>query len=305
MSHHPLAGVVEKLRNADDHLHRLQAESLTYLNSRANASILSERDADDSTRGRFRFNVIHQPPLKLAAIAGDVVHNLRSSLDYIIEELVKRESKTPSFMHQFPICKSPEDFSGELKKGRVFGVHHKAVRLIEGFQPYGVKSEARPRHPLIHLHQLSNRDKHHMLPISALNGAFTWKFVDKSGRVLRSDQTTEPIQHGGVLAELPTEFVIDGTEVQLQSQLTIAIGFTEPAFSGFDVAGCLDNIREFIGAYMLPAFSIFFDPLPEELRLTSHGLTDRPKSIVEMDVLARTEAGIPPIASEVSSPVKG
>jgi hypothetical protein len=292
MSHHPLAGVVEKLRNADDHLHRLQAETLLYLNSGPNASILGERDANNSGRGCLRFNVIREPPLKLAAIAGDVVHNLRSALDYFIEELVKRDGHTPTFQHLYPICATPEGFTQALKSGRLYGVHKRAVRFIEGIQPYQVNPEARPKHPLIHLHQLSNRDKHHMLAISALNAEFVWSFVDQSGRVLRSDKTTERKQHGGILADLPTEFVIDGSKVQLQSQLSITVGFNEPAFEGFDVAGCLDRIREFIGLYMLPAFERFFDPLPDDLRLTSHGLTS-PSKPVEMLMLVRDEPSTP------------
>lgn len=285
---HPLAGVVEKLRNADENLLRLEAATLLYLNSTANAALLAERDAHDSTHGRLRFKVLRQPPLKLAAIAGDVVHNLRSSLDYIIEELVKKNGHTPTFQHQFPICVSPDGFSQAIRKGRVYGIIDRAVRAIEGFQPYQVNPEARHRHPLAHLHTLSNRDKHHMLAISALNASCEWKFVARDGRVLGSDQTTEPVHDGGVLAELPIDFVIDGEKMQFQSQLAIRIGFDEPAFSGFDVVGALQGIREFIGLYMLPAFALFFDPLPDDLRLTSHGLAG-PAKPVEMLLLARPQ----------------
>src|SRR5688572_9464125 len=140
-SQHPLAGVVEKLRNADENMHRLETASLLYLNSGPNASILSERDADDSTRGRMRFNVIRQPPLKLAAIAGDVVHNVRSSLDYFVEELVKSNGHTPTFQNLFPICAKPNDFSSAIGKGRLHGIADRGVRVIDGFQPYQVKPE--------------------------------------------------------------------------------------------------------------------------------------------------------------------
>src|SRR5262245_46142289 len=97
MSHHQLAGVVEKIRKAEDHLHRLQYASLFYLNGvDPNVHIRSELDANDRTRGRLRFKVLRQPPLKLAAIAGDVVHNLRSALDYFVEELVKSNGYKPA-----------------------------------------------------------------------------------------------------------------------------------------------------------------------------------------------------------------
>jgi hypothetical protein len=283
---HPLAGVVEKLRNADEHLLRFQAEALAYLNGGPNASILTERDTDDSGRGRLRLKVHREPPLKLAAIAGDVVHNLRSSLDYIVVELVKANGHAPTFQHQFPISATPGGFADALKKGRLYGVHERAVRAIDQFQSYHVKPQFRAKYPLLHLHKLSNRDKHHMLALSALNGGFAWTFVGAGGRVVRDEQSTEAIFDGGILADIPTDFVIDGEKTQLQAKLTVAIGFNEPDFIGFDVAAVLQRIRELVGEFMLPAFGSFFDPLPDDLKLASHGLTDPPRS-VDLAVLVR------------------
>jgi hypothetical protein len=51
MPHHQLAGVVEKLRNADEHLHRLNDATLRYLNATPNAAIISNRDR---AKGRVR-----------------------------------------------------------------------------------------------------------------------------------------------------------------------------------------------------------------------------------------------------------
>ena len=69
---HPLAGVVEKLRNADFHLRRLEATTRGYLNS-APAAIYGEADVSDSTRGRLLFKVTSEPPFEIAVIAGDTV----------------------------------------------------------------------------------------------------------------------------------------------------------------------------------------------------------------------------------------
>jgi hypothetical protein len=140
--------------------------------------------------------VLKEPPLRLAAIAGDVVHNLRASLDYIVEELVKSSGHTPMFQHQFPICADADGFAAALKKGKLNGVPAKPLRLIKGCQPYQVEPEARPVHPVIQLHRLSNRDKHHVLAISALNAAFRSKFVGKDGRVLRSEESTDYVFDG-------------------------------------------------------------------------------------------------------------
>lgn len=287
MSVHPLSGVIEKLRNADFHLRRLESEVRLYMNGQ-NAVIETERDPN-SGKGYFRLKVRRQPPLKIAAIAGDIVHNLRSSLDYIVEELVKKAGHTPGFQHMFPLCSSPEAFSQALKKGRLYGVEPRPLWAIEQFQPYFVKPHALPHHPLLHLHSLSNRDKHHMLAVVAMNAGFTWKFVAKGQRVVRAEQTTEPVGDGGILAEVPLDFVFEGEKAQLQAKITIGVGFgDDPAFKGSDVPGALDRIREHIGAYILPAFATFFPPLPDDLQLTSHTLAPKGQS-VEMLLLGRQE----------------
>jgi hypothetical protein len=91
-----------------------------------------------------------------------------------------------------------------------------------------------------------------------------------------------------VLAEVPIDFTIDGEKAQLQSQIAITVGFNEPSLAGFEVMGCLDGIRKWIGRFMVPAFATFFEPLPNELKLTSHGLVS-PLKPVEMAVLVRRD----------------
>jgi hypothetical protein len=194
MTHHPIAGVLEKLRNSDHHMRRLQAAILPYLDDRSNVAIVVERDTGDSGRGTFRFKVVRHPPLEFSVIAGDVIHNLRSSLDYIIDALVRDNGHTPTFQNLYPISVDKDAFAMALKKGRLYGVHERALKGVDGFQPYQLSTKARPRHPLTHLHKLSNHDKHHVLALSALNASFVWKFVGAGGRVLRTDQTTEPVR---------------------------------------------------------------------------------------------------------------
>lgn len=269
---HPLAGVIEKLRNADVHLQRLYTESLLYLNGPPGATIFPQVDPSNPGQGRLIFKVTREPPLKLGVIAGDVVHNLRSALGYMIEALVRGEGLTPTVQHQFPISSNSDRFAEEVKKGRIAGISGQARRFIEGIQPYNVKPKSRPDHPLRHLKMLSNRDKHHMLVISGLNAKVRWQFIADGDRVVRSGQTTESVEDGGVLATIPTQFVIGGEQVKLQQELAIQIGFTDPSIPGFDPPACLQNIREFIGLHVVPAMETFLGQLPDDLRLKHHGI---------------------------------
>ena len=292
MSSHPLAGVVVKLRNADHHLQRLHAATRAYLDSGSKtAQIIAERDPSDRTRGHLRFKVLIEPPLEIAVIAGDIVHNLRCSLDYIVEELVKLAGHTPTRSHQFPICATAEGFTQALEKGKVYGISKDGIDAIKHFQPYEMKPKGSAIPPLLLLHKLSNRDKHHMLAICALNAYCVWSFVGKkTGRVLRSDRTTEPVRNGGVLAEMPANMIINGEKTQLQAKLTISVGFNEPALSPFEVFETLQVNREFIGKVIVPRFETFFSSLPEEMRLTTHGVTlpNRPNGLLALTNSAHT-----------------
>jgi hypothetical protein len=273
MPNHPLTGVIVKLRNADEHLQRLHAATRAYLDSGTKpAGVVAEQDPSDRTRGYLRFKVFSEPPLEIAVIAGDVIHNLRCSMDYIIEELVKRNGKKPGSSNQFPICTTPDGFADALRRGRLNGVSKTGIAAVKQHQPFEGTAKGSARPPLLLLLQLSNYDKHHMLAICALNASLVWSFVNRDGLVLRSDRTTEPVRDGGVLAEMPANMVINGEKTQLQAQITISIGFNEPALSPFEVFETLQVIREFIGKVIVPAFEPFFQPLPDDLRLTTHGV---------------------------------
>ena len=58
----------------------------------------------------WRAVVREQPPIEWGAVAGDVIHNARVALDYLVWQLVLANGGTPSSTHQFPIGES----AGEL-----------------------------------------------------------------------------------------------------------------------------------------------------------------------------------------------
>ena len=86
---------------------------------------------------------------------GDIVHNLRSSLDYIVWELAnpaKRHNRL-----QFPICDAPEAYGAKAAQVQIKGLDDYDKALIESFQPF--KSVDKGRY-LSLLRDLSNFEKH-------------------------------------------------------------------------------------------------------------------------------------------------
>jgi hypothetical protein len=99
------------------------------------------------------------PPLRWAAIIGDVVHNLRSSLDILICQLVESNGGIPNDDTRFPMTKGGAASYRSLVKSATRGVSADARVVLTGLEPFpGGKDE-----DLYALHRLDIEDKHHLL----------------------------------------------------------------------------------------------------------------------------------------------
>jgi hypothetical protein len=130
------------------------------------------RAALDRTSGRHIYTIAEIPPMEsyctsLSLIAADLIGNLRSSLEYLTWQLANEFCNglppDPKAV-QFPICDKRADYEGQerLKKQ----VHPDAFSFIERYQPYrGINGRHDSYfgdylHPLAHLRNLSNEEKH-------------------------------------------------------------------------------------------------------------------------------------------------
>ncbi len=111
------------------------------------------------------------PPPRFGVVAGNIVHQIRATLDNLVWQLVIANEEEPtggSGGNQFPIFTEPG------KEGVTFvqrttntlrGVHPDHVAFIEGLQPYMNPEWSEDTHPLLVLADLSNTDKHQILEI--------------------------------------------------------------------------------------------------------------------------------------------
>jgi len=102
---------------------------------------------------------------RFGIIFGDLIHNLRSALNYIVTALADASNVTIDQRHQFPIYIERKAYKGEVgtaktptAKGPLHGITH-GLGLIEQLQSYHQKPDPRAD-PLWHLHRFSNADKH-------------------------------------------------------------------------------------------------------------------------------------------------
>jgi hypothetical protein len=148
-----------KLERAKKHLAEFEAEASKF---RATYSYVVGPKKNDKT-GKRRIDIL---PVKvpvasftLVAIAGDVIQNLRTSLDHLAYQLalVGSPGVEPGRKVGFPICASAEIYrSAKLRK--LEGMRADAIKAIDNIRPYKGGNDA-----LWKLHNFNNVDKHQAL----------------------------------------------------------------------------------------------------------------------------------------------
>ncbi len=161
-----LDGCREKIGRAREHVRNLDAEITEFIES-APPTITVITKSDPATGGVRQSIVIDGPkiPLRLSVIAGEVVHQLRSSLDHLIWQLVVANgSHEPSRLLEFPVVRDSTNYASAAGQ-KLKGVRADAAELIESLQPYRPYEEGASiqDHPLLILHDLNIIDKHRFI----------------------------------------------------------------------------------------------------------------------------------------------
>jgi hypothetical protein len=145
-----------KVERAKKHLSDLEAELTSFRDSHHHA-LTADVDRQ-SGRMSHEFGKHRILPFDALAAAGDVVHNLRSALDYLAGQLVWVGSgEEPSRRVEFPIAKDASTYEGD-KARKVEGMCPKAIKAIDALKPYKGGNDV-----LWRIHELDNIDKHRTL----------------------------------------------------------------------------------------------------------------------------------------------
>ena len=156
-----------KIERARHHTHELEQLTETFLKRRPNQVRFDKHSDPPWVIVRA---IVEPVPLAFAAVAGDVVHNLRSALDYLVWQLVISEGNLPGRHTAFPIYIGKPDFEKRVRNptppriSPLEGIDPAGDKwaLIEGAQPYNWAA-APDLSPLWITACLSNRDKHQEL----------------------------------------------------------------------------------------------------------------------------------------------
>jgi hypothetical protein len=233
--------VVWKLWRARQHYDELVRELQAYFASNPGQMVL----APESTPGNavYVFEPKERIPARFGLIAGDYLQNVRSTLDYLVWQLVIANGKTPGRSNQFPVCTgAPKTMSWDdcIKRGRLLGIDSAAIDLIRSFQPcFDTQSGPTP-HPLAVLEEVVNENKHRQVLLTNLATVIT-------------PDIKPPIGH----AEYQVSRMLNGQMVDGERFMAF-LAFKDGIVEKFEILSTLEVITNFIGLTMLPQFERFF-----------------------------------------------
>jgi len=144
-----------KLERAEKHIRDFNAEIRAFFDSGPYEVL---RRDDLATRERIYYvGSVRDVPPEAVAIAGDAIHNLRSTLDHLALQLVLAAGGTPNTATCFPICKDATKYKAESPR-KVKGMGQAAIDAIDAIKPYRGGNFT-----LWRLHELDRIDKHRVL----------------------------------------------------------------------------------------------------------------------------------------------
>jgi hypothetical protein len=238
-----------KFYRAEEHLQTLKAEIPAYV-ERKPYRIDQEDDLELGWRA-FRFYLLEPIPPRWSDILGDFSNNSRSALNFLANELVVLNGRTPTGSTEFPIFADPANFSALDKKGqpargsglaKLEGASAAAIKAIEEIQPYNQRRKDPEQHPLWILHEVSNTDKHRnplVIATGFLEGSWgigtpgTNAYIEKATLSWSGTERISPLENGAKIARYQFAGKVHG-QLGMQFHFAFHIAFPDgpPGFGG-------------------------------------------------------------------------
>jgi len=249
-----LAGVRAKLRRAGEHLEAFDTLFEQFVRTEP-YSITFEFDPETGWH-TFRWCVEGEPPLEeMALIFADILGNLRTTLDYLVWQLVLAGGSRPGRRTAFPVVKREKDWA--VQGGSALkGVAEEWAGLIEAMQPFQ-RFDAPEVHPLAILEHMNNIAKHRFLPLAILTADEFGYLVNvadlPAGETFESrDFLDAPIVDGAELARFRSESHRQ-IAVQVNQRPRFRLTFRDGLEIGWTPAGLVEWVREAVAQFE-PAF---------------------------------------------------
>jgi hypothetical protein len=152
-----------KIKRAERHLSELDGAERRFADTKPFRLVV---EAEGPDRHLLRIQGWPLLPECFAPIIGDVVHNLRASLDLLACELVRMNGGNDNNVY-FPFAENGAALDSMIKQRNFHRAHADAVNLLRSLRPFKGGNEA-----LRAIHDLDITDKHKSLvPVVSLAGS--------------------------------------------------------------------------------------------------------------------------------------
>ena len=245
-----------KLRRATEHL-----ETIKKLVKHAATS--DSFDFVETSDGNGTLYFRKDPPPEISIICGEVIYQIRSTMDYLAFDLVKLNPSgitLPSEWEKkccFPLLfKSPKVPAYNCFDHILPGVSRAAFTFIESVQPY--HSGAGVHNALRLIAQLSNVDKHRHLNITVPKVAVHIR-MELQGEI-KYDITRGGLKH---TSQVVTDSLIPENASQVSQSFSHYVTFDEPTVGDgpatLEVEHVLEVCLEQVSSVIIPSFARLFE----------------------------------------------
>jgi len=265
---HLLDGPRHKLGRAERQLDDLEAEIARFL--RRDTYEITQNFDPKAGRVELWFVMKQRPPLSWSVTMGEIVHNLRSSLDHLACQLFLASggNDCEGTKTAFPVLPDTTDVGfRKWIDNQLPGLCNGMIAELHALQPYKRGNDAW-RDPLAVLNRLSNKDKHRLLVpmFAATIPGSTGMIGHRELRdVEETPSATFDLAAGPLREDTPiavVDFPITGPNpyVEVEPHFPIDIAFDD----GGPVVPVLRGIGGYVSNRVFNAFLRFFPtPLPK------------------------------------------
>jgi len=218
-----------KIERAKEHIGNLAVAISDF--HQTNPYMLVQEDDANTGALNVRVRIREKPPLRLGAIAGDAIHNLRAALD-ILWRIAMRA--VPGRRTEFPFNNGPKEFEN-AHRGAVKGRSKAAVDILKAIKPYKGGNDL-----LWGLHVADIIDKHHALipayvstnPIAVFDMRVFMKDAPRPPEwaipslfIALKGTTDCPVEDGAIIGRIDREH---RPKVDMNLKFSLDVAFGEP-----------------------------------------------------------------------------
>jgi hypothetical protein len=231
------------------HLDALDAKVTRYLENPLRPVVIQQHGTIEDPSITITPNEV---PAIIRLCAGDALQNLRSTLDYLVWELVLANQGIPDEYNAFPVCKTPKGFK-EAKKRRLRSVDPKAIAIIDSLQPLHFGQDKYAECSLFVLDEMTNINKHRSILMARPRAV---PLED----MLVPGSEGNPIYDSSLVGddEASARLIESAIKMKVNRQIAMFIQFDEGPVKGYEVMSAIHGLYYHVVAEILPKFERFF-----------------------------------------------